>query len=74
MVRFLAFFASASLALAAGAASGAEAAAQKEAAKAHPAKVQAIATPVCVACHSAAGNSAAPANPEIAGPFAESRH
>ncbi len=71
MVRFLALFASASLALAAGAASGEEAAAKKEAAKADPAKGQAIATQVCVACHSADGNSVAPANPKIAGQFAE---
>ena len=71
MVRFLAFFASASLAFAAGPAIGAEAAAKKEAAKADPAKGQAIATQVCVACHSADGNSVAPANPKIAGQFAE---
>ena len=71
MVRFLAYFASAGLALAVGAASGAEVAAKKEAAKADPAKGQAIATQVCVACHSADGNSVAPANPKIAGQFAE---
>jgi cytochrome c553 len=70
MMRFLVLLASAGLALAAG--SGiAEEAARKEAPKADPAKGQVIATQVCVACHSADGNSVAPANPKIAGQFAE---
>lgn len=70
-MRFLVLFASASLVLAAGPGFAEEAAAKKEAAKADPAKGQVIATQVCVACHSADGNSVAPANPKIAGQFAE---
>ena len=34
-------------------------------------KAQGIAAQVCAACHAADGNSAAPANPKIAGQFAE---
>lgn len=41
------------------------------AAKADPAKGQAIAAGVCVACHSADGNSMIPANPKLAGQNAE---
>ena len=74
MKRFLALAASAALmagsglAVAADApAKAAEAPAKKEAPKADPAKGQVIATQVCVACHSADGNSVAPANPKIAG-------
>src|SRR6185436_19974913 len=74
MMRFLALFASASLAAAAGSALAADAAAKKEAPKADPAKGQVIATQVCVACHAADGNSVAPANPKIAGQFAEYLH
>src|SRR6185436_10523509 len=74
MMRFLALFASASLAAAAGSALAADAAAKKEAPKADPAKGQVIATQVCIACHSADGNSVAPANPKIAGQFPEYLH
>jgi cytochrome c553 len=70
MMRFLVLVASASLALAAGPVF-AEEGAKQEAPKADPAKGQAIATQVCVACHAADGNSVAPANPKIAGQFAE---
>jgi cytochrome c553 len=71
MKRFLALFAGAALAVSAGSAFAAEAAAKKEAPKADPAKGQVIATQVCVACHGADGNSVAPANPKIAGQFPE---
>ena len=70
----LALFAGAALAVAAGSAIAAESAAKKEAAKPDPAKGQAIATQVCVACHGADGNSVAPANPKIAGQFPEYLH
>lgn len=40
-------------------------------AKGDPAKAQAIVNQVCAACHSADGNSAAPANPKLAGQTAE---
>lgn len=73
MNRFVALAAGAAFA-AAGAAFAADAPAKPEAAKADPAKGQAIATQVCVACHSADGNSAAPANPKIAGQFPEYLH
>ena len=59
MNRFVALAAGAAL-VAAGAAFAADAPAKKEAPKADPAKGQAIATQVCVACHSADGNSVAP--------------
>jgi cytochrome c553 len=39
-----------------------------------PAKAQQIAGSVCAACHAADGNSAAPANPKIAGQFPEYLH
>jgi cytochrome c553 len=38
------------------------------------AKAQSIASQVCAACHAADGNSTAPANPKIAGQFAEYLH
>ncbi len=69
-MRFLVLLASAGLALASGP-GFAEEAAKKAAPKADPAKGQVIATQVCVACHGADGNSVAPANPKIAGQFAE---
>jgi cytochrome c553 len=74
MMRFLVLLASASFALAAGPGFAEEATAKKEAPKADPAKGQVIATQVCVACHAADGNSIAPANPKIAGQFAEYLH
>ena len=40
-------------------------------AKPDPRKAQSIATQVCAACHAADGNSIAPANPKIAGQFAD---
>jgi|SRR5579871_2207007 len=40
-------------------------------AKPEPNKAQSIAGQVCAACHGADGNSVAPANPKIAGQFAE---
>lgn len=40
-------------------------------AKGDPAKAQAIVTQVCSGCHNADGNSAAPANPKLAGQPAE---
>jgi cytochrome c553 len=43
----------------------------ESAAKGDPAKAQQIATTVCVACHNADGNSAAPANPKLAGQHPE---
>ncbi len=73
MIRFVALAAGAAF-VAAGAAFAADAPAKKEAPKADPAKGQAIATQVCVACHSADGNSVAPANPKIAGQFPEYLH
>ena len=73
MNRFVALAAGAAL-VAAGAAFAADAPAKKEAPKADPAKGQAIATQVCVACHSADGNSVAPANPKIAGQFPDYLH
>ena len=73
MKRFLALAAGAAL-IAAGSVLAADAPAKKEAPKADPAKGQAIANQVCVACHSADGNSVAPANPKIAGQFPEYLH
>lgn len=73
MKRFLALAAGAAL-IAAGSALAADAPAKKEAPKADPAKGQVIATQVCAACHSADGNSVAPANPKIAGQFPEYLH
>jgi cytochrome c553 len=70
----MALFAGATFALAAGSALAADAAAKKAAPKADPAKGQVIANQVCVACHSADGNSVAPANPKIAGQFPEYLH
>jgi cytochrome c553 len=71
MKRLLARFASAALLAAAGSGYAQDAATKKDAPKADPAKGQAIATQVCVACHAADGNSIAPANPKIAGQFPE---
>ena len=45
--------------------------AQKEAEKGGGDKAQGIASQVCAACHAADGNSAIPANPKLAGQFAE---
>lgn len=45
--------------------------AQKEAAKPQADKAQGIASQVCAACHAADGNSTIPANPKLAGQFAE---
>lgn len=73
MKRFLALLAGA-LVFAAGPAIAADAPAKKDMPKADPAKGQAIATQVCVACHSADGNSVAPANPKIAGQFSDYLH
>jgi len=73
-VALLALFAGATLAVAGGSALAADAAAKKAAAKPDPAKGQVIAAQVCVACHGADGNSAAPANPNIAGQFPEYLH
>jgi len=73
MKRFLALAAGAAL-IAAGSALAADAPAKKEAPRADPAKGQVIATQVCAACHSADGNSVAPANPKIAGQFPEYLH
>lgn len=42
--------------------------------KPDPAKGQAIASQVCVACHMADGNSTLPANPKLAGQFPEYLH
>lgn len=74
MIRVLALFASAAVMAAAGSAFAEEAAAKKAVDKADPAKGQAIATQVCVACHAADGNSIAPANPKLAGQFPEYLH
>jgi cytochrome c553 len=46
----------------------------QESAKPDLAKAQSIATQVCAACHGADGNSVAPANPKIAGQFADYLH
>jgi cytochrome c553 len=64
MIRVLALSASAAL-LWAGAALA------QDGAKADPAKGQKIVTQVCAACHGPNGNSVAPANPKLAGQFAE---
>ncbi len=45
--------------------------AQKDAAKGAGDKGQSIASQVCAACHAADGNSPVPANPKIAGQFAD---
>ena len=73
MKRFLALAAGAAL-IVAGSALAADTPAKTEAPKADPAKGQAIANQVCIACHSADGNSVAPANPKIAGQFPEYLH
>lgn len=65
MTRQLAFAASAVALLCAGAA------AAQAPAKPDVAKGQGIASQVCAACHSADGNSAAAANPKLAGQFYE---
>ncbi|MEO8202853.1 MAG: c-type cytochrome [Betaproteobacteria bacterium] len=74
MKRLLAFLASATLLVAAAPGLAADAPATPaaktdKASAADPAKGQVIATQVCAACHSADGNSVAPANPKIAGQF-----
>jgi cytochrome c553 len=46
----------------------------KAEAKSDGAKAQSIATQVCAACHGADGNSAAPANPKLAGQFPDYLH
>jgi cytochrome c553 len=74
MTRFLALLSSAALMAAAGSGIAAEATQKAQAVKVDPAKGQAIANQVCVACHAADGNSAAPANPKIAGQFQEYLH
>ena len=74
MIRALALLASAAVMAAAGSVFADEAAARKDADKADPAKGQVIATQVCVACHSADGNSSAPANPKLAGQIPEYLH
>ena len=79
MKRFLVLAVGAAL-IAAGSALAADtpaapaASAKKEAPKADPSKGQTIANQVCIACHSADGNSVAPANPKIAGQFTEYLH
>lgn len=73
MKRVLALFASVALAAAAGSAI-AQSAEKKPAAKADPAKGQAIATQVCAACHAADGNSVQPINPKLAGQIPEYLH
>jgi cytochrome c553 len=45
--------------------------AQKEPAKVDTANAQKIASQVCAACHAADGNSTIPANPKLAGQFAD---
>ncbi|MGH8705865.1 MAG: c-type cytochrome [Burkholderiales bacterium] len=67
MIRLLAYAASA-------AAFWSGAAAAQGVAKPDTAKGQQIATQVCVACHSADGNSVAAANPKIAGQIPEYLH
>ncbi len=74
MKRFLALLAGAALLVAAGTGLAADAPATSaaktdKASAADPAKGQVIANQVCAACHSADGNSVAPANPKIAGQF-----
>ena len=64
MIRVLAFSASAAL-LWAGVALA------QDTAKTDPAKGHKIVTQVCAACHGPNGNSVAPANPKLAGQFAE---
>lgn len=71
MKRSLALFGSVALMVCANAGLAADAVQKPQAAKIDPAKGQAIAGQVCVACHAADGNSAAPANPKIAGQFPE---
>ena len=73
MKRVLALLAGMALTVAAVSAF-AQAAGKKPAAKADPAKGQTIATQVCVACHSADGNSVAPVNPKLAGQIPEYLH
>jgi cytochrome c553 len=74
MTRFLALVSSVALMAAAGSGLAADAAQKPQAAKPDPAKGQAIAGQVCVACHAADGNSAAPANPKIAGQIQDYLH
>src|SRR4051812_40757889 len=59
------------LALSAGTLLFAAASFAQDGAKPDPRKAQSIATQVCAACHAADGNSVAPANPKIAGQFAD---
>jgi cytochrome c553 len=66
MMRFFTPLAALALAIAAP-----WAAAQQPAAKADPAKGQALSTQVCAACHLADGSRGAPANPIIAGQHPE---
>ena len=68
MIRQLAYAASAAALLCAGAAP-AQAPAKPDAAKG-----QGIASQICAACHAADGNSAAAANPKLAGQFYEYLH
>ena len=68
MIRQLACAASAVALLGAGAA------AAQTPAKPDAAKGQGIASQVCAACHAADGNSAAPANPKLAGQFYDYLH
>jgi cytochrome c553 len=68
MIRQLAFAASAAALLCAGAA------AAQAPAKPDVAKGQAIASQICAACHAADGNSAAAANPKLAGQFYDYLH
>jgi cytochrome c553 len=67
MIRQLAYVASAFIL-------GAGTAAAQAPAKPDPAKGQAIANQVCVACHAADGNSQLPANPKLAGQFYDYLH
>ena len=71
MIRLLATVASAAV-FSAAIWSGTVAA--EDAAKPDAAKGQIIATQVCAACHAADGNSAAPANPKLAGQFYDYLH
>lgn len=68
MIRQLAFAASAGALLCAGAAVA------QAPAKPDVAKGQGIASQICAACHAADGNSAAAANPKLAGQFYEYLH
>ena len=68
MIRQLAFATSAAALLCAGAA------AAQAPAKRDVAKGQAIASQICAACHAADGNSAAAANPKLAGQFYDYLH